>query len=341
MHICFVINPWEKMNPETESTLRIIHEAAIRGHRIALLYSRNLAVRDNITYGLCKILERKDKYSDHVSTFFKKATFKSERLPLKGFDVIFLRKEPPLDNIMLNFLDSVKDDTFIVNDIDGLRKAASKLYLTTFEDSNEYIPETHVSKDKDYLFSVIDNSDNEKWILKPLDGYGGKGIIVLEKRAKENITSLLDFYTDGPDRKNYVILQECVEGAELGDVRVMMLNGEPIGAMKRVPSENEIRSNVHAGGTPVKHILTKQERLICNFIGPQLVSDGIFFAGIDIISNKLIEINVMSPGGIVNINRLNKTKLQKPILDFLERKFKQKEKAHERKRAYRKAVEDA
>lgn len=164
---------------------------------------------------------------------------------------------------------------------------------------------------------------------------------MLEKRAQSNIKSLLDFYTGELGNRKYVILQEYVELSQEGDIRVLMLNGEAIGAMRRVPQADDLRSNVHAGGSAVKHIMSKREKEICRFIGPKLVHDGIFFAGIDLIGDKLIEINVVSPGGIVNINRLNKTRLEKVILDALERQFRKNEGAFLRKLAYKKEVEDS
>ena len=243
---------------------------------------------------------------------------------------------------MLNFLDSITSDILIVNSVEGMRKANNKLYTSTFNDpNNKFLPVTHVSKNKEYLKRVIEESETEKMILKPLAGYGGSGVIVLEKNATFNTNSLLDFYIDGTSGKNYVILQEYIEGADEGDVRVILLNGEPIGAMKRVPAVGDARSNVHAGGTAIKHNLTKEELLICKKIGPSLVADGLYFVGVDIINGKLIEVNVLSPGGIVNINRLNKTKLQKIILDFVADKVGEQEEHISRKLASKEAVRNA
>jgi glutathione synthase len=136
-------------------------------------------------------------------------------------------------------------------------------------------------------------------------------------------------------------LQEYIEGAENGDVRVLMLNGEPIGAMKRVPAKGEIRSNVHAGGDVRKHNLTKQEKELCKFIGPKLIQDGLYFVGVDIINGKLIEVNVQSPGGISRINSLNKAKLQTKIIDFIENVIQTRKVLIERKNILTKVIDDA
>jgi glutathione synthase len=341
MNICFMLDLWDGLDPETNSSLRLVQEAVQRGHKVGIFYSRNLTVRDNVTYGLFLIIDREIKYSERPQKWFRQVQFKRQRLPLNGFDVVFLRKNPPLETTALNFLDSIKDDTLIINSVDGLRKANNKLYLTNFEDSHEFIPETHVSKDKDYLLDVIREAPYQKMILKPLDGYGGRGVIVIEKRAMKNINSLLDFYIGDEPKRNYVIIQEFVEGAENGDVRVLMLGGQPVGAMRRIPEESDNRANVHAGARVEKHSLTKKELEICRLIGPKLVSDGLLFAGIDLIGEKLIEVNVTSPGGIININRLAKSRIERKVLDYVEDHYRKRDLAYRRKLAFRQEVEDA
>jgi glutathione synthase len=326
MNICFIINHWDKMVPETESTLRIIHEAFKRNHNVGILYTTNLTIRNNETYGFIKMINKMDNISDNMVTFYKKVQFKEQMLPLKGFDVVFLRKNPPLDNLLLNFLDSINDDVFIVNNIHGIRKANNKLYTTTFHDpDNEYIPKTYVSKNIDYLKRIVAESEHEKMILKPVDGYGGSGVIIIEKTATQNLNSLLDFYINTDKGKKYVMLQEYIEGAENGDVRVMILNGNVIGAYRRVPNKGDIRSNIHAGGSAEKYTLTADEMSVCKTIAKKLKDDGIYFAGIDLINKKLLEVNVQSPGGIVNINKFNKVKLQRDVIDFVEDVVRDKE----------------
>ncbi len=341
MNICFIMYPWDSINPEEDSSIRLIHEACSRGHNTGIIYPNNLTIRESTTYGFVRMIIRKERTTSNITQFYKKTEFKEQLLPLSGFDAIFVRTNPPLDPIMLNFLDSVRDDAFIVNDIDGLRKANNKLYPAAFYDpNNEIIPITHVSKNKEFLKRAIKESAKDKMILKPLDGFGGSGVIVLERGAQKNINSLLDFYISGKSDSNYVILQEYIDGADNGDVRVIMLNGEAIGAYKRVPAADEVRANIKAGGNAVKHVLTKEEKNICKKIGPKLRADGLYFVGIDIISNKLIEINVCSPGGITRINRFNKVKLQKQVIDFIESVVNTKEFAIDRKRNMRSMIEN-
>ena len=336
---------WEKVEPEFDSTLRLIHECVRRGHTVALSTTNQLTIRGSVAIAFCNVFKKKSKISEKITLFYKKSEFNSTELPLAGFDAIVMRGNPPLDSLALNFLDSVKSDTFIMNDIDGLRIANNKLYTASFQDiSREFIPVTHVSKNREYLERIFHESKGHKMILKPLDGYGGRGVIVLEKSAKQSFSSLLDFYIGGDElgkNSNYVILQEYVYGAEEGDIRVLMLNGEPIGAMRRIPANNDLRSNVHAGGTVVKHKLTTQEKRLCKYVGPKLVRDGLYFVGIDLINGKLIEVNVLSPGGITRINKLNRVKIQCQVIDFVENVIDAKELIANRKSNFRKVIDDA
>ncbi|MCO7199287.1 glutathione synthase [Pseudoalteromonas sp. OANN1] len=345
MKICFIMYPWERVEAENDSTLRLIHEAVSRGHVVAITTVNNLTIRESVASAFCDVFVAGQKVSDNFVSFYNKAEFKKVQLPLAGFDAIFMRANPPLDTLAMNFLDSVRDDTFIINDIDGLRIANNKLYTASFQGiAREFIPNTHVSKNKEYLERIFSESEQEKMILKPLDGFGGRGVIVVEKRAKQSFSSLLEFYIGGDEAgkgSNYVILQDYVEGADEGDVRILMLNGEPIGAMKRVPAANEVRANVHAGGRVVKHKLTNQEKALCKHIGPKLVRDGLYFVGIDVIGGKLIEVNVLSPGGITRINRLNRCKLQVQVIDFVESVVHAKELVTHRKNQFRQVIEDA
>lgn len=312
--------PWESMKPKQESSLRLIHECVKRGFDVAITTPQNLTIRDSITYSFCRTIINKNPVSNSMSNFHKNAEFEHSMRPLKDFDVIFMRDNPPLDPLVLNFLDSIKDEVFIMNAIDGLREANNKIYTAAYYDPEHvFIPKTHVSKNIEYLMRIIEESDTEKMILKPLDGYGGKGVIVIEKSARHNIKSLLDFYINkSRGESNYVILQDYIEGAEKGDVRVMMLNGKPIGALRRVPSSGDVRSNISAGGKVEKYKLTTEDKRLCLEVGKKLVQDGIYFAGLDIISGKLIEINVLSPGTITDINKLYNVKIQTKVIDYLE-----------------------
>ena len=335
--------PWEDIDPDNDTSLALIHECVRREHGVALCSPANLTIRNSVTNAFCTVINRMDKVPASLRAFYKKAVTREEMLPLAGFDVIFMRANPPLDPLMLNLLDSVKDDVFIINSLQGLREANNKLYTAAFGDSHSnIIPATHVSKNKNYLVRQIRESKSDKMILKPLNGFGGSGVILIEKSAMSNIKSLLDFYVTNADgSSNYGILQEYIEGAEQGDIRILLLNGEPIGAMRRIPGSDDHRSNVSAGGSVAKHVLSKQEKALCKQIGPKLVNDGLYFVGIDVIGGKLVEVNVMSPGGITYMNKVYKTKIQAKVIDFIESQVVDKLKAFDRRSRLRKEVEDA
>ena len=345
MNICFIMYPWETIDAENDTSLALIRECVKRDHGVAMCTPSNLTIRDSVTCAFCKVVGRMDKVSSSLKSFYKKVELRDEMLPLAGFDAIFFRANPPLDPIMLNFLDSVKDDVFIINSLEGMREANNKLYTAAFGDAHSnIIPNTHVSKNKDYLIEQIRESKADKMILKPLNGFGGSGVILIEKSAMGNINSLLDFYiTNSDGTSNYVILQDYIKGADQGDVRILLLNGEPVGAMKRVPGTNDHRSNVSAGGSIAKHTLTKSEKALCKQIGPKLVNDGLYFVGIDVIGGMLVEVNVMSPGGITYMNKVykNKVKVEERVIDFVESKVMDKVHAFDRRSRLRKTVEEA
>jgi glutathione synthase len=341
MNICYLMYPWERMRAETDSSLRLIHECARRGHHVALATPRGLIIRDNAAQAICRVIQN-NKISASITSFHRHAEFKPSMLPLSGFDVIFVRLTPPLDFPVLNFLDAVRSDTFIVNDVDGLRLAGNKLYTATLDDpDHDYIPTMHVSRQRDYLERAVMDSPHDRLVLKPLNGSHGRGVVIIEKSNNQSLRALLDFYIGEGEQSHFVVLQEYIPGAKDGDVRILLLNGEPIGAMRRIPCADDARSNVHAGGSVRKHVLTRAELSLCRHLGPRLVRDGIFFAGLDVIDGKLIEVNVLSPGGITRINRLNRTRLQVQVVDFLENVVHTQERRLQRKHELRRLVEDA
>jgi len=322
MKICFIMYPWAEIDPQKDSTLILIHECVLRGHTVAMSTPADFAIRDSLTMAHSFIFAKEQNDLSTPESMYRTANLSEKILSLKDFDVIFMRANPPMDPLALNFLDSIKDDVFLINSISGLREANNKIYTASYSDpKRELIPATYVSKNINYLKEIIKENEGGKMILKPLNGYGGKGVIVLEKSAMQNISSLLDFYISGQEGKqsNYVILQDYVEGAENGDVRVLMLHDQPIGAIRRVPAKGDARSNLSAGGHVVKHVLTKEEEVLCREIGEKLVSDGIYFSGLDLIGGKLIEVNVLSPGGIGDINEMYNKKVQVDIVDYLEK----------------------
>ena len=222
----------------------------------------------------------------------------------------------------LEFLAPVNQKVFIVNAINGLIAGNSKLYSLNFPD---IIPETHVSRDPKRLMKIIDDFGGAM-VIKPLQRFGGEGVIKVSSKDQENLNSLINYYVRGyedyPSREP-VMVQEYLEVVkEEGDVRILLLNGEILGAVKRKPLPGEFRTNIYAGGGIYRHEITTKEREICRVIKNKLILDGLFFVGIDIIGNRLVEINCVNPGGIPRINQLNNNKLEVKVIDFVERSAK-------------------
>jgi len=239
---------------------------------------------------------------------------------ITDLDALFLRKNPPLVYQTMEFLSSVSDKVFLINSAAGQILANSKLYILNFPD---IIPETHVSRDPARLRKII-NDFGGAMVVKPLARYGGEGVIKVSVKDQENLHSLINYYVKAyrayPEREA-IMVQEYLDVVGMGgDVRILLLNGEILGAMRRKPRKGEFRTNIHAGARAFKHDVTDAEREICRAIKPRLVEDGLFFVGVDVIADKLVEINCLSPGGIPRINRLDKVKLEVEVIDFIEQK---------------------
>jgi len=316
LRIGFIMDFWEDIDIRWDSTLRMIEESKKRGHEVFIFYANDICSLDSATYGYAKEIVNPESYSN-IFDYYNNVTLEEKLIRLDSLDSLILRKDPPFDDRLLNFLDTVKKEVAIINDVDGIRMASTKLYTTTFKDLGEtFIPKTYISKNKEILKKVFLESESDKMILKPLDGFAGNGVLLLDKKTEKNINALLDFYVP----KNYAILQEYVKGAEKGDIRVLMLNGEPVGSFRRVPASDDIRANICKGGSIEKYELTKEEEAFCKRVGERLRRDGLDIVGLDLIEGKLIEINVQSPGGLTDYNELNGTTIETKFINFIEEK---------------------
>jgi len=239
---------------------------------------------------------------------------------ITDLDALFLRKNPPLIYQTMEFLAPVNDKVFMINSTRGQIIANSKLYTLNFQ---KIIPETHISRDPSRLRKIIDDFGGAM-IVKPLQRYGGEGVIKVSVKDRENLNSLINYYVRAyqayPAREPIMVQEYLDVVQQEGDVRILLLNGEILGAMRRKAGQGDFRTNIHAGAKASKHEVTNKERAICEGIKDKLIADGLYFVGIDIIGDKLVEINCVSPGGIPRINRLNRVKLEERVIDFIEQK---------------------
>jgi len=321
--IAFVMDELRRIDPVWETTSHLMYECNERGHTVFFLQPHDLYIRNNqVVARMCNISV---EHALSMEAYWKKIIECLDKEVLifesiTDMDVLFLRKDPPISYQMMEFLGPVSDKVFMVNNTIGQINGNSKVYTLNFPD---IIPETHISRDPKRLKKIIDNFGGDM-VIKPLKGHGGHGVIKVSNKDQENISSLINYYIDSskpyPER-HPIMVQEYLKSIKSdGDVRILLLNGEILGAMGRKSVSGDFRTNVHAGAETFKHVVTQKEIEICEIIKERLIKDGLYFVGIDIIGDKLVEINCVSPGGIPRINGLNKVKLETKVIDFIEQK---------------------
>ena len=321
MRIAFLMDSLDKIDPIWETTSHLMYECNQRGYTVYFLQPHDIYIRED------KVVARMYDITvdpDMAMVQYWHAAIENVKKEEKAFesltdmDALFLRKNPPIDYQTMEFLAPIENKVFMINSISGQIRGNSKLYPMNFPG---IIPRTHVSRDPARLRRIIEQFGGAM-IIKPLQGFGGEGVIKVSTRDRDNLISLINYYTRAsrpyPEREP-IMVQEYLEQAKSeGDVRILLLNGEILGAMRRVPPEDDFRSNVHAGGHALKHEITPAQVALCQSIRDTLVRDGLYFVGIDVIGDKLIEVNCVSPGGIPRINALNDCRLEANVIDFIE-----------------------
>jgi glutathione synthase len=297
-----------KINIDKDTTFVLMLEAQRRGHEVYFMELDDLFIRGGTPNGRYRRLElARATPHYHLGEYVTG--------PLAGFDSVWMRKDPPFDlkfffaTHLLSLIDQSK--CFVMNDPKGLREANEKLYALRFP---EQIPQTLVSSDMARLKEFMTELRGEM-IIKPLDGSGGSGVFYLNEQDR-NTNSILEAATDTGRR--LVMGQRYLPEIRQGDKRIIVLNGEPLGAVLRVPLETETRGNIHVGGQCVKAEVTARDREICAALAPLLRADGLYFVGLDVIGSFLTEVNVTSPTGIQEVNALDHVCLEKNVIDFVE-----------------------
>jgi glutathione synthase len=325
MRIAFLMDRLESINPVNETTSHLMYECNQRGHMVYFLEPHDIYIRKSeVVARMRNITVQPDlsmkRYWQALIRCLKKEELIYENVT--ELDALFLRKNPPLVYQTMEFLGPVNDRVFMINSTRGQILANSKLYTLNFPD---IIPETHVSRDPVRLKKIIDDFGGAM-VVKPIQRFGGEGVIKVSVKDRENLNSLIHYYVKSfqayPEREP-IMVQEYLDVVQRdGDVRILLLNGEILGAMRRQPMPGEFRTNIHAGAKAYKHEVTDKERRICERLRDKIVQDGLYFVGIDIIGDKLGEINCVSPGGIPRINRFNNVKLEARVIDFVEERAK-------------------
>jgi glutathione synthase len=253
-----------------------------------------------------------------------------ERVTVGDLDVVMLRNDPSTEpparawaqqaGILFTRV-AMQRGVVVVNDPNGLAKAMNKMYFQLFPE--EVRPQTLITRDRDEIKSFANEFKNI--VIKPLQGSGGANVFMIRKEDIPNLNQMIDAVI----RDGYVIAQEYLKDAEQGDTRLFLMNGQPLryrgkyAAFRRVRAAGgDVRSNIHAGGKKAKAVIGETELRIAEIVRPKLVQDGMFLVGLDIVGDKLMEINVFSPGGLGSAQSFEKVNFCTPVLDALERKVK-------------------
>jgi len=310
LKVAFQMDPIGDVNIDADSSFRIALEAQQRGHEL-FYYGPDMLAYDEgrVTARGHRMTLRREK-GNHVDLG------SVETVDLADWDVVWLRQDPPFDMGYItttHILDRLKGQTLVVNDPFWVRNYPEKLLVLDFP---ELTPPTTIARDLDTIKAF--KAKHGDIILKPLYGNGGAGVFRLDQNDR-NLSSLHELFT-GFSREP-LIVQKFLPDVSNGDKRVILVDGEPVGAINRVPAKGETRSNMHVGGRPEKIGLTQRDLEICAAIGPLLKEKGQVFVGIDVIGDYLTEINVTSPTGIQELERFDGTNVAEKIWQAIEGKL--------------------
>ncbi|MDG5497179.1 MULTISPECIES: glutathione synthase [Azospirillaceae] len=310
LKVAIQMDPIQSINIDTDSTFMMALEAQRRGHALWHYHPRDLALRGNKLFARVAPVQVRRQKGDHFTLGA------SEIIELSTMDLVLMRQDPPFDMAYItatHLLEHIHPKTLVVNDPAAVRNAPEKLFVTHFPD---LMPPTVITSSKEEVLAA--RAEWKDIIVKPLFGNGGAGVFHL-KPEDENLGALLETFTQL--YREPVIVQKYLPEIRQGDKRIILIDGKPAGAVSRIPQEGEARANFHAGGSAGKTELTKREQEICEAIGPTLRAQGLIFVGIDVIGDYLTEINVTSPTGIQEINRLNGSALESVLWDAMEARF--------------------
>ena len=309
--VAIQMDPIASVNIDADSTFVLALEAQARGHALYHYLPQHLSLKDGRVTARGQRLEvRRERGRHHTLGPL-------ETIELAAADVILMRQDPPFDMGYItatHILEHLSKTTLVVNDPVSVRNSPEKLFATHFPG---LMPPTLVTSDRDEI--VAFRREHGEIILKPLFGNGGAGVFHL-RPEDDNLNALLEMFATFYHEP--IMVQRYVPAVRQGDKRIILIDGEAAGAVLRVPPEGEARANLHVGGQALKTELTRREREICAALGPVLKDQGLIFVGIDVIGDYLTEINVTSPTGIQEINRLDGKQLEKQVWDAIEARLR-------------------
>ncbi|BAZ90928.1 glutathione synthetase [Raphidiopsis curvata NIES-932] len=316
MKLAFIIDPIHQLDPCHDTSVALMEAAQILGHEVWITQVNLLNVIHGQAWALLQPIEitpvelvQGRWVAANPWYNLGQAVF----APLESMHAVFMRTDPPVNDsylyatYILDYIDPGK--TLVVNSPSGIRGANEKMYALQFK---EAIPETIVSADKDVIRDFVEKKGTT--VIKPLGNKAGEGILIVQA-GDRNFNSIVEIST--MRGRLPVMVQTYLPEAKNGDKRIILINGQPMGALNRLASGNDFRNNMAAGGTVAKTEITTREEEICQLLAHKLRQDGLIFVGIDIIGGYLTEVNVTSPTGIREIDRLNGTHLSREVLSLV------------------------
>ncbi len=325
MEIAFLMDPLGSINPVDDTTSHLMYACNQRGHTVYFLEPHDVYIRGGaVVARMRNVTVARDlsmtKYWQAMIRCLQKEELIFETVT--DLDALFLRKKPPLNYQVMEFLGPVGEQVFIINSAIGQILGNSKLYTLNFPDIS---PETHVSRDPQRLKKIIDDFGGAM-VVKPLQRYGGEGVIKVSTRDQENLASLIDYYVQANrvyPKREPIMVQAYVNAEKYGGhVRILMLNGEVLGALRRKSVPGAFKAGPCADGLVCRHDVTFRQASICAAVKDRLIKDGLYFVSLDLIGDQLVAINCACPGGIPWINRLDNVRLELKIVDFIENRLK-------------------
>jgi glutathione synthase len=323
--LAFIIDPISTLDPCHDTSVALMEAAHIMGHEVWIAQVNSLSVVEGKAWA---VLERVELVPIELvegrwvaaNPWYKLSdrTF----MCLETMDAVFMRTDPPVTvpylyaTYILDYIDPKK--TLVINNPSGIRAANEKMYALQF---SKVIPETIVTADKQIIRQFVEAKETA--VLKPLGNKAGEGILILQP-SDRNFNSIIELST--LQGRVPVMVQEFIPDAKEGDKRIILLNGEPIGAVNRLSAAGEFRNNMATGGTVAKTDITPREHEICSQIAATLCHDGLIFVGIDVIGGYLTEVNVTSPTGVREIDRLDGTCLGHEVIKWIEQALHSKNK---------------
>jgi glutathione synthase len=307
LKVAVQMDPIESIDIKGDSTFALMLEAQARNHPLFYYQTKTLALESGALFAVGHDVKVKDEAGKHFDLGERR------RVDLGQFDVVHMRQDPPFDMGYItatHMLETIHPKTLVVNDPAEVRNAPEKLFVLNYR---QFMPETLITRDPEEIAAFRKNHGDI--ILKPLYGNGGAGVFRLGEED-QNFTALLELFLQS--FREPFIAQRYLPDVRQGDKRIILVDGKAAGAINRVPSATENRSNMHVGGRPEPAELTNREHEICEAMGPDLKKRGLIFVGIDVIGGFLTEINVTSPTGIREVKRFGSADIASLIWDAIQ-----------------------